>query len=148
MDDLGIRMRILRKHLKLSREAFGMQVGVSRDVIANIELGRLADITQKEPLLKLICDKYGANYDWLMYGQGEMLSKGRDINPYVAKIIETYLNLEDSKRSVVDEWFMDIAEALAKVSHTTSLKVLDLLDGPLVDKWKEEPIPKKINPKV
>ena len=45
------RIRELRKnHLKMSMEAFGKRLGVSRDTINNIELNRLARPDQKMSL--------------------------------------------------------------------------------------------------
>lgn len=71
--DLGQRIRELRKnHLDLTQEQFGEKLGVSRDVIKNIELNLLARPEQKEPLLRLICCTFNVNYEWLKEGTGEM----------------------------------------------------------------------------
>lgn len=65
------RIQYLRKvKLNLSRVDFGEKLGVSGDVIANIEYNRLARPEQKEPLLKLICSEFNVNEDWLRNGTG------------------------------------------------------------------------------
>lgn len=67
------RVKELRKNfLKMSQTAFGQQLGVSRDVIKNIELNVLAKPEQKLSLLKLICKEFSVNEEWLLYGNGDM----------------------------------------------------------------------------
>ena len=67
------RIRELRKnHLKMSMEAFGKRLGVSRDTINNIELNRLARPDQKMSLYKLICSEFNVNEDWLLNGTEPM----------------------------------------------------------------------------
>ena len=66
------RIRELRKnHLKMSMEAFGKRLGVSRDTINNIELNRLARPDQKMSLYKLICSEFNVNEDWLLTEQNQ-----------------------------------------------------------------------------
>ena len=63
------RLKELRTTLKLSQSEFGERLGVSRDVISNIELNR-ADI--KEPFIKLLCKTFRVDYMWLTTGEGDM----------------------------------------------------------------------------
>ena len=75
------RMRELRKkHLKMTMEAFGKRLGVSRDIINNIELNRLARPEQKLSLYKLICSEFNVNEDWLLNGNGPMFSESPTLN--------------------------------------------------------------------
>lgn len=64
------RIKELRKKLRLSQTEFGKKVGVSIDVIKNLEYGRS---TPNKVLLSHICDVYGVNKLWLETGEGEML---------------------------------------------------------------------------
>lgn len=67
------RIRELRKnHLKLSQTAFGEKLGVSRDVIKNIELNALAKPEQKLSLIKLMCKEFSVNEEWLLNGTEPM----------------------------------------------------------------------------
>ena len=69
------RIRELRKkHLKMSMEVFGRHLGVSLDVISNIENNRLARPEQKMSLYKLICSEFNVSEDWLLNGTGEMFA--------------------------------------------------------------------------
>ena len=67
------RVRLLRKDtLKMSMEAFGKRLGVSRDVINNIEHNRLAKPDQKLSLYKLICSEFNISEEWLLNGTDDM----------------------------------------------------------------------------
>lgn len=69
------RIRTLRKdNLKMSMEAFGSRLGVSRDTINNIEHDRLARPDQKMSLYKLICREFLVSEEWLMNGTGDMFA--------------------------------------------------------------------------
>lgn len=85
------RIRHLRKYeLNLSQAAFGGKLGVSRDVINNIENNRLANPDQKEPLYKLICKEFHVNESWLRAGEGDpfILDLEEDENSAVLAHIE------------------------------------------------------------
>lgn len=120
------RIRQLRKqNLKMSQERFGEELGVARSVIANIETNALARPEQKEPLYRLICEKFHVNYNWLMTGEGEMLittkqtfleklSAEYGLSDTAQSIIECYLNLDEEQRAVVDNFIKSVAESITQ----------------------------------
>ena len=68
------RVRYLRKNiLKMTMVEFGNQLGVSRDVINNIERNRLARPDQKFNLMKLICKTFNVREEWLLNGEEPMI---------------------------------------------------------------------------
>lgn len=67
--DISERITHLRKTLKLSQAAFGEGVGVSRDVIKNIDNKLVAP---KPLLIQQICKVYNVDPDWLETGEGDM----------------------------------------------------------------------------
>ena len=69
------RVRQIRKENKLSQDEFAIRLGVSRSVISNIELNRLANPEQKIPLIKLIAKEFNVNEKWLLFGEGEKETK-------------------------------------------------------------------------
>ena len=69
------RVQKVRTALGMSRREFGDALGVTADVINNIERNRLKQPGQKEPLFRLICEKFSVNYEWLMTGDGEMFEQ-------------------------------------------------------------------------
>lgn len=105
------RIAKIRTVLNLSQPKFGEKIGVSRDVIANIELGR-AEI--KDVLFKHICDVYNVNPLWLKDGEGEMffgvadslindLATEFDLNDVEKKIVSNFVNLSKSDREKIIE---------------------------------------------
>lgn len=66
---MNTRIEKARKALSMSRAAFGEKMGVSGDVINNLERGR---VEAKEHMVMLICDRFGVNETWLRTGKGEM----------------------------------------------------------------------------
>ena len=71
--EIGKRIKEIRESKKLSQKDFGEEIGVSRDVISNIEYGR---VEAKENMIKLILLKFNISEDWLRNGIGKMF------NPY------------------------------------------------------------------
>lgn len=105
------RVKQLRKTLKLSQPAFGEKLGVSKDVIANIELER-API--KELMLKMICKTFNVNLLWLEKGEGEMfldvpdtilddLAIEFDLSPTEKNIVTNYLRMSPEDRRKVSD---------------------------------------------
>lgn len=105
------RVRELRKELKLSQTKFGEKLGVSKDVIVNIELGR---VELKELMLNLISKTFNANPLWILEGQGEMfldtpnilidnLAVEYNLNLTEKKIISNFVNLSESERNQIIE---------------------------------------------
>lgn len=69
---LANRVKIVREALNLSQREFGENLGVSRDVISNIEYGR---VQPKKLLLQHMCQQYKVNEHWLETGDGEMFDE-------------------------------------------------------------------------
>ena len=63
------RIKTIRKMHNLSQREFGERLGVSRDVISNIEYNR---VEPKDLLISHICKVYGVNEKWLRTGKGNM----------------------------------------------------------------------------
>lgn len=111
------RIHILRKeHLKMSMEEFGKRLGVSRDVINNIEHNRLARPEQKLSLIKLMCSEFDANKEWLLNGSEPMIIqpdtfsldffvKQHGITDFELEILKTYFELDVDIRTKVIEHF-------------------------------------------
>ncbi|MCB7064153.1 helix-turn-helix domain-containing protein [Enterocloster citroniae] len=95
---IGTRIKILRNDLKMTQETFGKSLGVSRDVINNLERDR---VDVKEAMIRLIAKTYRVNYFWLTEGDGEMYIGVPDI--IIDDAIEKYqLNEED--KAIIEEY--------------------------------------------
>ena len=122
------RIKEIRSYFKLSRSAFGERIGVSGDVINNLERGRV-DI--KEHMLKLISAEFGVNEDWLRNGFGDMftetqedylngLSQRYHLDDLTKSVLEGYLNLRPEHREVVKEYIFSMAEKYKKLQDVKS----------------------------
>lgn len=83
------RIKILRKTLKLTQQAFAETLGLSRDTIANVEGGR---IEIKDIFILSICREFNVNENWLRTGEGEMfieLSRDEQIAEFVGRTLST-----------------------------------------------------------
>lgn len=100
------RIRMLREDKKLSRAAFGEKLGVSGDVINNLERGR---VEVKDYIVKLICSEYSVNETWLRTGEGHMyiephtfnlddFIKSKGATDLELEIIKTYFELDPKIR--------------------------------------------------
>lgn len=76
--EINTRVLSLREHLNLTQTEFGKSIGVSRGVIANIELN-IVDASTKPLLLQQICKEHNVDPCWLETGEGDMfLPKSKD----------------------------------------------------------------------
>lgn len=101
------RIKDLRKNiLHLSQTEFGQRLGVSRSVIANIELNVLARPDQKEPLYKLICKEFHVRYDWLVNGVGDPFSEDLAEDEYVRVMAEIDIKDPRARRAIIDYWHL------------------------------------------
>ncbi len=118
---LGKRVLEIRKETKLSREKFGLKIGVQGDVIRNIEDNRNKKIN--EPLIISISTQYGINKDWLLYGSGDKYIKSKDsvleelkstygLSEYAMLILESYLELSDNEKRFFDSYLKNLTDKL------------------------------------
>lgn len=119
------RIRELREHLNLSRPQFGAKLGVSHDVIANIELDR----AKINPIMvQHICDVFGVSRKWLETGDGEMfLDLGEDAqfellcteiaeseDDFIKRVMKAYWRLPEDKKVLVRQFIDEIADITQK----------------------------------
>ncbi|AUZ29780.1 MULTISPECIES: helix-turn-helix domain-containing protein [Bacillus] len=90
------RIRNIRENENLSREKFAARIGVSRGVIENIELNRVAP---RDVYIKSICKQFHVNEEWLRDGTGEMYSSTTEEELFVEKLADL---LKDDKKEVRD----------------------------------------------
>ena len=69
VDGVQERLKTIRKTMNLTQRQFAELIGVSRDVIASWEIGR---VQPSEAILRLICRECAISYAWLKCGAGAM----------------------------------------------------------------------------
>ena len=103
----GLRVKEIRKILKLNQTEFGNQLGVSVDVVSNIEIGR---VDLKQYMQNLICKTFNVNPTYLETGKGKMfkeenlleeVKKAYSLSNDELKLIKCFLRLNKSDKEVV-----------------------------------------------
>lgn len=107
--NIGERIKTLRKKLDLTQQMFADRIGMKRNSIAQIELGR----NTSEQTIISICREFNVNEDWLRYGTGDMFLPTDRITD-IAKLTKKLLNEESVSfknrfismlaNLTVDEW--------------------------------------------
>ena len=102
------RIRLVREALKLSQREFGEGLGVSRDVISNIEYGR---VKPKGLFVRHICKQYCVNAHWLETGDGEMFEG----DPREAARLGEALRIFKSLRPEFQDYALEQIRGLAEL---------------------------------
>lgn len=127
-NEISARIIEIRKTLKLSQTEFGNSIGVSRDVIGNIELFR---VEPKPLLIQQICKVYKVDPYWLETGEGDMFMP-QTKDDAIMEFLKIVLAEDDEsfKRRFV--------EMLAGLDYTGWLILEKTLDTLYPDKTKKE----------
>lgn len=88
------RIKEIRKDNHLTQKEFGERIGATRDVIGNIELGR---VETKEYLIKLIAKEFDVNEEWITTGV-EPKYPERNMEAQLAKKIGEVIGEDDTFR--------------------------------------------------
>lgn len=116
------RIKNLRKSLNMTQEEFSKRIGLSRNFIAQVEIGTK---TPSERTISDICREFEVNEEWLRTGNGEMIiQKSKD-----EQIAEM---LGEIQRSGEDIFKHRLVSALSKLNESDweSLeKLIDLISS-------------------
>lgn len=107
------RIKDIREALKLSQREFGEKLGVSRDVISNLEYDR---VQLKELLLRHICELYGVNENWLETGEGEMFCQ----DPAQAEKLDEAMRIFKTLRPEFQDYALEQLRRLAELQEKKS----------------------------
>lgn len=114
----GERINEVRKSLGLTLEKFGEKLGVTKTTISRIEKG-VNNLTDQMAIS--ICREYNVNYDYLMYGEGEMfddlpqtivdeLCAQYDLNDFDKALVEMYVSLPAGSRERIKEYMKQLVK--------------------------------------
>lgn len=119
------RIKEIRKENHLTQKEFGERIGTTRDVITNIELGR---VDAKDHMIKLISKEFDVNENWIKSGEGEkypeisddeklarLIGKTIGADDEVRKnLILTLLELEEEDWEVIKKIYTDMQKKTGK----------------------------------
>lgn len=112
----GERVKKIRATLSLTLEKFGEKLGVGKTAISKIEKN---ERSLTEQMAKSICREYNVNYDYLVYGEGEMFDNlpqtildelciQYDCDELDRALIEEYLKLDATSRRVLKDYIRNV----------------------------------------
>lgn len=109
-EDIGKRIKELRRSEHLTQAEFGERIGVKGNTVAGYEKGRR---NPSESVINFICSVFGVRQTWLRTGEGEMylsdsdpldiltkLSLEFNCNELEMKLLAAYLRLKEKERDV------------------------------------------------
>ena len=117
------RIKNLRKDMKLKQKEFGAKIGLGQGAISWMEKNDSTIIDQN---IRLICDTFHVNEDWLRNGQGpreatdipkNLLDQVRDeyhLNNVEDQIMRMYLKLPEDARQTISEYVKELAKAIVE----------------------------------
>lgn len=89
------RLKLLRKTLKLSQDAFAERIGMKGSSISLLESGG-RNIT--EQVIKSICREFNVDYIWLTTGDGEMFVDADD--DFIERIDRIMVGEDDARKNL------------------------------------------------
>ena len=118
---IGERIKVLRKTLDLTQQAFCERIGIKRNTIAKYETGRGEPI---DAVVSLICREFNVREEWLRIGKGEMfdespetqldeLSKEYNLDALDRKMMLGYLKLSVADRMVIKQYMQSVLDGIA-----------------------------------
>ena len=141
---MGERIKMLRKQLNLTQQAFADRLKTSRNNIAGYEV---AGRNPSEAVIALICREFNVNEKWLRIGEGEMFlpkvedslieyltSKGA--SKKIQAFIIAYLSLPQNYKEAIDNYIDRVYEEMQKIDEIEELKIdLTRPDGLSDSEW-------------
>lgn len=92
------RFKEIRKALELSQEKFGERLGVTKTAISKIESGTN---NPTDTIIKLLCNEYNVNEEWLLNGDGEMFLTPEEL--YADIVTDAMLRGNEQIRDLIIE---------------------------------------------
>ena len=123
---IGERIKILRKELGKTQQAFANAIGLKRNTIANYEIDK---IQPSDRTIADICREFNVSENWLRTGEGEMfLDLGED-EELVQVLAAIQVSDDDMiKDLLISYWHLDEKEKAA---------IRKLIDG-MIERKKEK----------
>lgn len=122
------RIRLLRKDLGLNQDDFGDRIGLKHGAISKMEKSGNTVIDQN---IRLICDTFNVNENWLRTGEGDMYAETNEtvlaqlaaqyhLEGERLELIRNFLLLTDEQQETIVRAACIVAEANKKAMETTN----------------------------
>ena len=110
-DTVNQRIKKLRKELKLTQNEFSSVITISSGQLACIETEKRV---VNDRTIKLICDSFKINNEWLRTGKGEIFIDDKDIR--YTKLVALY----DTLKPKYQEFILDAINSFIKMQEEES----------------------------
>jgi len=122
------RIKELRKKLNLTQGEFAEKIRLGHSTLGMMEVGK-RDINDRH--IKLICDTFNVNEEWLRTGDGEMfISKslddefyynlgyyGKKLTDIQKVIINEYLKVSPEAKEEITKFIRNVAEKINQINN-------------------------------
>jgi len=107
-DDVNDRIKLVRTTLNISQRDFAKRIYISQTLLGNIELGT-RNVNNRT--IQLISTAFNVNKNWLLSGEGEMLTAPA-VDQKLSHLIDNFNQLEDSLK----DFLLDQSKSLLKIN--------------------------------
>lgn len=121
MDNIGERLKFVRKNQGMTQDELSEKIGVSRGVIQNIEYNRASSV--QDIVINAICDALDISKEWLLYGTGEM--KQSEKNKLLNEIAEMAAKLSPAEQDYILDMMRTFNRHREKIQLKEPAKGLD-----------------------
>ena len=141
------RLKKLRKeYLKLSQTEFGKQLGVSRDVIKNLEL---SCVEIKDYMVNLICQTFNVNEDWLRNGNEPIFIEKTDdileqfleefeLGDVAKDIIRSYIKLPKEEQRMFENFVAKLFKQMQEEEKQNNSHKAEVVENTCENSKNEE----------
>lgn len=126
---IGERIKQLRKALGMTQEKFADRIGLKRNSVALIELGR----DTSDQTIFAICREFRVNEEWLRTGAGEMfipspasivdeLAEEYHLCPEAQAMVEKFITLDPAAQLAVFDYMCAVVDEIRGTSRADQLR--------------------------
>lgn len=127
---MNVRLKKIREYHDLSQQEFASKIALSRGYLANIEIGKQE---LNDRLIKLICQEFHVNEEWLRTGNGEMFVEDKysfahtialhfdKFTEFDRILITTYMQLSQEERDHFEHFFYKVCSQAMNAKSKSDL---------------------------
>lgn len=116
------RIKEVRDHFKMSQEAFGLRIGMTKSGLSKVERGENGTTDQT---IMSICREFGVNETWLRTGAGSMLDESKpsilarlaeekQLTPREQAIVSAFIDLSPQDRAAIMRYMDSLVEKFSQ----------------------------------
>ena len=147
---LGERIKKVRKDLDLTQQAFADRLGMKRNSIAQVEMGR----NTSDQTIISICREFGISETWLRTGAGEMKAPGPEqsvdeliqehgLDNLDRQIILEFIKLKPEDREAVKRYVRNLSQHITPVAEPAQPMTVEQEVDQEVERYRQQLLSEK-----